>query len=203
MTAFNAVRFRVKPGREQEFLDAHEKIRRDWPGLQHVNMIKTGERTYCIIARWSDMDALAKARPEHDRDTRYFPRHARRSRRRAWRHRPCVGSGRVGVEIASRYWVMRTVPSKPSVFAYFVCFRTISGVCCVRLASSVEEYTMAAISLYEQRRAVRRVWRRLLRTHSQLISKIHRREDAIRDRQGLGERKKDGARIFRCRFGRA
>ena len=26
MTAFNAVRFRVKPGREQEFLDTHEKI---------------------------------------------------------------------------------------------------------------------------------------------------------------------------------
>ena len=25
MTAFNAVRFRVKPGREQEFLDAHKK----------------------------------------------------------------------------------------------------------------------------------------------------------------------------------
>ena len=26
MTAFNAVRFRVKPGREQEFLDAHKKV---------------------------------------------------------------------------------------------------------------------------------------------------------------------------------
>jgi hypothetical protein len=25
MTAFNAVRFRVKPGRDQEFLDAHKK----------------------------------------------------------------------------------------------------------------------------------------------------------------------------------
>jgi hypothetical protein len=63
MTAFNAVRFRVKPGREQEFLDAHKKISTDWPGLQHVNIIKTGERTYCIIAEWTDMDALAKARP--------------------------------------------------------------------------------------------------------------------------------------------
>jgi quinol monooxygenase YgiN len=64
MTAFNAVRFRVKPGREQEFLDAHKKVAVDWAGLQHVNMIKTGERTYCIIAEWSDMDALAKARPQ-------------------------------------------------------------------------------------------------------------------------------------------
>jgi len=63
MTAFNAVRFRVKPGREQEFLDAHQAVQADWPGLRHVNMIKTGERSYCIIAEWSDMDALVDARP--------------------------------------------------------------------------------------------------------------------------------------------
>jgi hypothetical protein len=63
MTAFNAVRFRVKAGREQEFLDAHKKVEANWPGLRHANMIKTGERTYCIIAEWSDMDSLAAARP--------------------------------------------------------------------------------------------------------------------------------------------
>jgi hypothetical protein len=63
MTAFNAVRFKVKPGRDQEFLDAHKSVRADWPGLRHVNMIKTGERSYCIIAEWNDMDALARARP--------------------------------------------------------------------------------------------------------------------------------------------
>ena len=56
MTAFNAVRFRVKPGREQEFLDAHKKVERSWAGLQRVNIIKTGDRTYCIIAEWTDMD---------------------------------------------------------------------------------------------------------------------------------------------------
>jgi antibiotic biosynthesis monooxygenase len=63
MTAFNAVRFRVKPGREQEFLDAHKKVEANWPGLRHANIIKTGERTYCIVAEWSDMDSLAAARP--------------------------------------------------------------------------------------------------------------------------------------------
>lgn len=62
MTAFNAVRFRVKPGREQDFLDAHRKVQADWPGLKHANIIKTGERTFCIIAEWTDMDSLAKAR---------------------------------------------------------------------------------------------------------------------------------------------
>ena len=64
MTAFNAVRFRVKPGRDQEFLDAHKTALANWPGLRHANMIKTGERTYCIIAEWTDMEAMAKARPD-------------------------------------------------------------------------------------------------------------------------------------------
>ena len=63
MTAFNAVRFRVKPGREQEFLDAHRKVQANWPGLKSANIIKTGERTYCIVGEWIDMDSLAKARP--------------------------------------------------------------------------------------------------------------------------------------------
>jgi hypothetical protein len=63
MTAFNAVRFHVKPGREQEFLDAHRAAQANWPGLKHANIIKTGDRGYCIIAEWSDMDALVSARP--------------------------------------------------------------------------------------------------------------------------------------------
>ena len=64
MTAFNVVRFRVKPGHDQEFLDAHKTIAADWPGLRRVHIIKTGERSYCIIAEWPDMDAIAKARPQ-------------------------------------------------------------------------------------------------------------------------------------------
>ncbi|HXZ60961.1 MAG TPA: antibiotic biosynthesis monooxygenase [Steroidobacteraceae bacterium] len=63
MAAFNAVRFRVKPGFEQEFLDAHRRISRDWAGLVHANMIKTGDRSFCIIAEWTDMEALANTRP--------------------------------------------------------------------------------------------------------------------------------------------
>ena len=63
MTAFNAVRFKVKPGRNQDFLDAHEKIARDWPGLRHVNLVQTGDQDYCIIGEWDDMDAMAAARP--------------------------------------------------------------------------------------------------------------------------------------------
>lgn len=63
MTAFNVVRFRVKPGRDQDFIDAHKKVAADWPGLVHVNLVKTGDRAYCVIAEWTSMDALASARP--------------------------------------------------------------------------------------------------------------------------------------------
>ncbi len=64
MTAFNAVRFRVKPGREQAFLDAHRATAADWVGLRHVNMIQTGEHAFCIIGEWDDMAAMAAARPQ-------------------------------------------------------------------------------------------------------------------------------------------
>ena len=64
MTAFNAVRFRVKPGRDQEFLDAHRAIAADWPGLRHASIVKTGDHGYCIIAEWDDLESLAAARPE-------------------------------------------------------------------------------------------------------------------------------------------
>jgi hypothetical protein len=63
MTAFNAVRFRVKPGRDKEFLDAHKKVAANWLGLKRANIIKAADRSYCIIAEWTDVDALAKARP--------------------------------------------------------------------------------------------------------------------------------------------
>ncbi len=63
MTAFNAVRFKVKAGREQEFLDAHKNVHAEWPGLRHVNIVKTGERRYCIIAEWNGVESLTEARP--------------------------------------------------------------------------------------------------------------------------------------------
>ena len=63
MTAFNTVRFNVKPGRDRDFLEAHKAVERNWPGLRHANMIKTGDGTYCIIGEWDDMESLANARP--------------------------------------------------------------------------------------------------------------------------------------------
>ena len=63
MTAFNAVRFKVKPGRDREFLDAHRQVGRNWAGLRHASIIEAGEGRYCIIAEWDDMESMAAARP--------------------------------------------------------------------------------------------------------------------------------------------
>ena len=92
MTAFNAVRFRVKQGLEQDFLDAHKKMSPNWAGLRHANIIKTGERTYSIIAEWDSMAALASARPHMIATLELVPRHAGGTGRRARRHRSGVGA---------------------------------------------------------------------------------------------------------------
>jgi len=63
MAAFNVVRFKLKPGREEEFLEAHRQADRSWPGMRGANLIKTGDQTYCIIGEWDDMDSMAAARP--------------------------------------------------------------------------------------------------------------------------------------------
>lgn len=63
MTAFNTVRFKVKPGRDRDFLAAHRQADRSWPGLRSANLIKTGDQAYCIIGEWDDMDSLEAARP--------------------------------------------------------------------------------------------------------------------------------------------
>jgi len=62
MTAINVVRFRVKPGMDEAFLNAHRNGKADWPGLQRGFIIKTGEQTYCLIAEWADLNAIAEAR---------------------------------------------------------------------------------------------------------------------------------------------
>lgn len=63
MSAFNAVRFRVKPGREQDFIDAHRKADPTFAGFVKGALVKTGDRTFCFIGEWNSMDDLAAARP--------------------------------------------------------------------------------------------------------------------------------------------
>jgi quinol monooxygenase YgiN len=64
MAAFNVVRFRIKPGREQDFLDAHRNARLDAKGFRGASLVKTGEQTYCFIGEWDEMSAIAGGRPQ-------------------------------------------------------------------------------------------------------------------------------------------
>ena len=63
MPAFNVVRFRVRPGEDEAFLDAHREGRAAWPGLKRGTVIKTGERTYCLIGEWPDVETLRASTP--------------------------------------------------------------------------------------------------------------------------------------------
>jgi hypothetical protein len=63
MTAFNIVRFRVKPGREQEFVDAHRRADLSLKGFVRGSLVKTGERGYCFVGEWDSFDDIAAARP--------------------------------------------------------------------------------------------------------------------------------------------
>jgi quinol monooxygenase YgiN len=64
MTTFNVVRFRVKEGRDEEFLAAHRDGKARWPGMIAGHIIKTDERSYCLIGEWADAAAIKGARPE-------------------------------------------------------------------------------------------------------------------------------------------
>lgn len=64
MAAFNVVRFRVKPGREEEFLQRHRDADAAFGGFKRGVIVKTGERAYCFIGEWSALSDIAAARPQ-------------------------------------------------------------------------------------------------------------------------------------------
>lgn len=63
MTAYNVVRMKVKAGKEQEYLNAHKTFP-VFDGMQEATVIKTGDRTYCVIGKWESFDKLVAARPQ-------------------------------------------------------------------------------------------------------------------------------------------
>jgi hypothetical protein len=63
MSAFNVVRFRVKPDGEAKFLDEHRQARERFPGLKRAVLVRTGERAYCFVGEWERYDDIVAARP--------------------------------------------------------------------------------------------------------------------------------------------
>lgn len=62
MHAYNVVRYRVKPGREEDFIAAHRKLG-ELAGFGGGALVKTGDRTYCFIGTWDRFDSIVAARP--------------------------------------------------------------------------------------------------------------------------------------------
>ena len=63
MTAFNIVRFCVKPGHEEQFIAAHRGRKLAMHGFRGGALVKTGERRYCIVGEWTSLQKLIEARP--------------------------------------------------------------------------------------------------------------------------------------------
>jgi len=63
MTAFNIVRFRVKPGHNEQFVAAHRGPNPGFQGFRGGALIKTGEQTYCFVGEWTNLQKIANARP--------------------------------------------------------------------------------------------------------------------------------------------
>ncbi len=64
MTAFTTVRFRVKPGREEAFIEAHRRADPTFKGFLRGSLVKTGDRSYCLIGEWDAFDSVVAARPQ-------------------------------------------------------------------------------------------------------------------------------------------
>jgi quinol monooxygenase YgiN len=60
----NVVHMRVKPGQEDEFVRLHEALDpRTMPGGRNFWLVRSGERSFIVVAEWDSLEALAAARP--------------------------------------------------------------------------------------------------------------------------------------------
>jgi len=65
MAAFNVVRFRVKPGNEQKFIDAHRTMPDPkLKGFLGGALIRTGDQTFCMVGQWRGFQNIVAARPQ-------------------------------------------------------------------------------------------------------------------------------------------
>jgi hypothetical protein len=63
MSAFNIVRFRVKAGDEEAFVEGHRKLKPALKGLVSFNLVKTGDQAYCFVGEWRSFKSIVAGRP--------------------------------------------------------------------------------------------------------------------------------------------
>jgi len=74
MTAYNIVRMRAKPEREQELIALNRDMEPEMVarlkknGFRRGAVVKTGERSYCFIGEWDSFDSIVKSRSDMIKD---------------------------------------------------------------------------------------------------------------------------------------
>lgn len=64
MAAFNVVRFRVKPGAEEKFIEEHRNATASFQGFRRGSLIDAGDRWYCFVGEWDDAGSIAASEVE-------------------------------------------------------------------------------------------------------------------------------------------
>jgi quinol monooxygenase YgiN len=64
MTAFNVVRFRVKPGNAEAFMEAHRNMRPTLKGFISGSLVRTGDQTFCMVGEWRNFQSIVNSRPQ-------------------------------------------------------------------------------------------------------------------------------------------
>ena len=62
MTAFNSVRFRVKPGHDDEFVELFRSAPRNFDGLRNMVLVKSGDGAFFSIGEWETFQHMVDAR---------------------------------------------------------------------------------------------------------------------------------------------
>lgn len=63
MTAVNIVRFRVKPGHQEQFITQHRGINRGLKGFRGGSLVRTGKDAFYFIGEWANFQKIVDARP--------------------------------------------------------------------------------------------------------------------------------------------
>ena len=63
MVAYNIVRFRVKPGHQDQFIALHRKAHPNFKGFRGGTLVRTGEQTFCFVGEWANFNKIVEARP--------------------------------------------------------------------------------------------------------------------------------------------
>jgi hypothetical protein len=63
MRAMTVVRFKPKPGQEDEFERIYRSLAREFEGLRKISLVKSADGRYFGVGEWDSFDHLVAARP--------------------------------------------------------------------------------------------------------------------------------------------